>query len=136
MTNTNATPEQITINTQINFGLTDFANTLLLNYQEPNTTTCLFQLSQNFIAVANTVNQVIDLATMFSSINTAVLYGIVDISNPGQQVNIGMASSGSRFNMNPGGFFLVRANGSSPTLFVDNPSSSVNAILQVFCLAN
>lgn len=137
MANTNATPQQIQINAQACFGLSQSTNNLVVNYQEPNTTTALFKGIEELSIPANTVNNTINLANYFTAINTALLWGLQDISNPGQQVNIGMASSGTRFSMAPSGFFLIRVNGgSSPILYIDNPSLTTSAILQLIVLAN
>ena len=140
MSNTNLTAQQVVISAQVNFGLSDFANALILNYQEPNTTTCLsYAATAPQVVLANTNNVAFNLQSIFSAINTAVLIGFVDISNPGQQVNWGLASSGPRFYQNPSGFTLIRTNqaiATLPTVYIDNPSANMNALLQFFCLAN
>ena len=133
---TNTTAQQVEINAQVNWGLSEFANSLLLNYQEPNTTTALFNSSITVVVPAATNNYQVNLATTFPFLNDAIVYGIKDMSNPGQQVDIGLASSGQRFSMAPGGFFVIRVDGSAPTLYIDNPSVSDAAILQVFTMGN
>jgi hypothetical protein len=133
---TNALDQEIEINAAVSFGLSYFGNTSLLQYVEPTTTKAKFQNSSTVVLSPNTTNNPINLATLFPSLNTALVYGIKDMSQPGQQVNVGMAAGGSRFNMAPGGFFLVRVSGSSPTIYADNPSLTKFAIVQVFSLGN
>lgn len=135
MTTTNATPQNVTINAQVLWGLSNLNASQLLSYTEPTTTTALFSLTTTFFAAATTNNQTVNLATLFPNINSAILYGIADISNPGVSVSIGLASGGTRFTMAAGGFFLVRVSGSSPTVYIDN-AGSTTAVLQIFCLAN
>lgn len=134
----NLTTQQIEINAQVNFGLSDFTNSLLLNYQEPNSTTASTSNSATVTVTANTTDNQVNLSTLFpiTATNNAICYGVVDISNPGQQVNIGLAAGGSRFNMAPSGFMLIRVTGSKPTLYIDNPSATVTAVLKVFCLTS
>jgi hypothetical protein len=133
---TNATSQQVQINSQIIFGLAQNNNTVLLNYIEPDTTMALFSGSLVVVVPPNTNNNTYNLTTLFPVANTPILWGMVDISNPGQQVNWGLASSGARFDMNPNGFFVCRVNGSAPTLYIDNPSASVDALIQLFVLSN
>lgn len=133
---TNASSQQIEINAQTQFGLSYSGNTSLMNYVEPGTTTSRFGLSTTVFVAPSTTDQQINLATLFPFINSAQLWGMQDISNPGQQLNWGLASGGQRFQMNPGGFFECRVTGSAPILYIDNPSSSSYVILKVFCIAN
>ena len=121
---------------QAAYGLGYQSNSVLMNYCEPGTTQSLFGNSNTVFVPANTTGQAINLATMFPNINSALLWGIQDISNPGQLVSIGMAANGSRYTLAPGGFQVTRVSGSAPTLYVDNPSTNNYAILKVFCLAN
>ena len=132
----NGQANQIEINSQIAYGLGYQSNEVFLNYVEPGTTTALFGQTVTVAVPANTTNYPINLATMFPNVNTAIMYAVEDISNPGQQVSIGMDSGGSRFIMAPGGFFECRVNGSSPTLYVDNASVNQYALLKVVCIAN
>ncbi len=134
------TPTQFECSAQVNFGLNNYGNTAIFSYNEPNTNTVAFQQIQQEFVAANTTNNSYNLATIFSQINTGAVVGWYDATpSPGQQLNWGMASSGSRFNMLPQGFSLLRINNTAatlPTIFVDNPSSSVVAILVFFILAN
>lgn len=139
MPNTNASPQQCEISAQVNYGLSSMQNALILDYNEPDTTTVLFYASTPQVVTANTNNSTFNLQTLFAGINTAVAIGWSDISNPGQEIDWGLALSGSRFKMNPNGFTLIRVNqalASLPTIYIDNPSVSVNALIQFFCLAN
>lgn len=133
---TNATPTQVTIDADIIFGLAQWANMPLFRYIEPTSTTCLFAESATVVVPPATSNQAVNLATLFPSINTAVAYCVTDISYPGQQVSIGMASGGSRFTLAANGFLMARVNGTAPTLYVDNASASASAILRVVAIGN
>jgi len=135
-TYSNAAPQQVQINSQICFGLSQNNNTVLQNYIEPNTTTALFQATLVVVVTANTTNNTYNLATLFPVANTPILWGMEDISSPGQQVNWGLASGGQRFNMAPNGYFVCRVAGGAPTLYIDNPSMSVNALIQLFVISN
>lgn len=133
---TNATDQQVEINGQVSFGLSYFGNTNLLNYAEPGTTTAKFQGSAVVMVPPSTTDQAVSLSSLFANISTPICIGLKDISNPGQQCNWGMAAAGTRFNMAAGGFSLMRVNGSRPTLYLDNPSSTSYCIVQVFCMGN
>lgn len=133
---TNAAAQQVQINSQVVYGLSENNNTVLQNYIEPSTTTALFQGSIVVVVTANTTNNTYNLATLFPVANTPIFWGVMDISTPGQQVNIGLASGGARFSVSPNGFINVRTNGAFPTLYIDNPSASTNAILQIYMLSN
>ncbi len=131
------TAQQVIIAGQLAFGLGWSATTVLMNYQEPSTTTCTLQASSVVKIPKNTTNNTINLATLFPAVTTAVAYSIADItSSPGQQVAVGMASSGSRFQMAPMGMMMFRVNGSSPTLYCDNASMTTDAYLSVSCMGN
>ena len=132
----NAQANQIEINAQVAYGLGYQSNTVLMNYVEPGTTTALFNETVTVAVPANTTNYPINLATMFPNINSAILYGVADISNPGQQFSLGMDSSGARLTIAPGGFGMWRVNGSAPTLYVDNPSSNLYCLIKVMCIGN
>lgn len=140
MPNTNAAPQQVSLTAQVNFGLSSFVNNQILNYEEPSTTTCLFDwLSPPQVITANTNNVQFNLATLLSGINTAVVIGWKDVSDPGQQINWGLTSGGARFDMAANGFTLLRlSQGQStlPIVYFDNPSLTVNALIQFFSLAN
>jgi hypothetical protein len=136
MTYTNASPQQVQISSQICFGLSQNNNTVLQNYNEVSTTTALFQGSIDVPVPANSTNNAFNLATLFPVANTPLLWGIQDISNPGTQVNVGLSSSGPRFNLNPNGYLTARVNGGAPTIYIDNPSMSNGAIIQLFLLSN
>jgi hypothetical protein len=136
---TNATPVQFELNAQVNYGLSYLGNATVFTYAEPNQSTALFSTSQTVLIPANSTNNTVNLATLFPNVNNPLVFVLTDISNPGQEMNIGMASGGSRFDMNPNGFFMFRVSqstGSCPTLYIDNPSSNMSAFLQVTCLAN
>ena len=133
---TNTTPQQVEINAQVNWGLSEFTSSLLLNYQEPNTTTALFSATITVVVPINTTNNAYNLATLFPADNSPLLFGLADLSQPGQQLNWGLASSDGRFQMAPGGFALMRVNGGAPTIYVDNPSTTQPAVLQIFSLSN
>jgi hypothetical protein len=135
-TYTNAAPQQVQINSQIVFGLAQNNNTVLQNYIEPNTTTALFPGMLLVVVPANSTNNAYNLATLFPLANTPIMWGIMDVSNPGQQINVGLAASGQRFMLNPNGYLTARVNGGAPTLYIDNPSASVNALIQLFMLSN
>ena len=115
---TNAAANQIEINAQVSYGLGWQANTNLLNYIEPGTTTALFANSTTVFIPPNTIDQQINLATLFPNINTAVLWGVADISNPGQPFSLGMAAGGARYAIAAGGFQINRVAGSAPVLYV------------------
>ena len=137
MTNpNNATAQQVEINCQVNFGLSDSAYSMLLNYQEPSTTTGLFNSSLIVEVPANTTAQSIDLSSLFTFVNSALVLTIADISSPGQQVNIGLTSSSARLNIAASGFMAVRVTGVLPTLYADNPSANTAAILQIGIISN
>lgn len=133
---TNTSPEQIEINAQVNFGLSLTISDLLLDYQEPNTTTALFRGATTIVVPANTSNQQIVLSTLFPAVNSFICYGLQDVSNPGQAVNIGLASGGARVPLAAGGFSLTRVSGSVPTIFVDNASVTTPCILRIFAMGN
>ena len=131
------TAQQVIISGQVAYGLGWNATTVLLNYAEPSTTTCTWESSTVIEIPENTTNNQINLASLFPGVTTAVVYGWQDVTaSPGQQLNWGLASSGARFDMAPAGFTVIRVTGSSPTIFVDNPSASQNAYLQVSCMGN
>jgi hypothetical protein len=136
---TNAQPQQFQCSAQVNFGLSDQSNSLLLNYQEPNGNTALYQFTQTQFVPANSTNNAYNLASMFAASNTPAVIGWYDASNPGQQMNWGMQSGGSRFDMNLNGFTLLRvtnATATLPTIYVDNPSPGNVGILVFFCISN
>ena len=134
---TNANTQNITIDAQVGMGLQNMPASRLLYYEEPSTTTAKFADTSTIVIPPNTVDQVLNLATLFPGINTALVFVIADItSSPGVPINFGMAAGGARFNMAAMGFFVVRVNGSAPTLYLDNPSLTQNGILQVSVLAN
>jgi hypothetical protein len=133
---TNANPSQIEIDGQVSFGLGYGTNTNLFNYQEPGTTTCLFNGSTTVFIPPSTTNQAVNLTTLFPYINTPVLWGWCDISNPGQAVTWSLTSSGATIDMAPGGFSLFRVNGGAPTIYFNNADMANTAIIRVFFLAN
>lgn len=133
---TNAASEQIEINAQVNFGLSLTVSDLLLDYEEPNSTTALFRGASTVVVPQNTSNQQIVLSTLFPGFNSYICFGIQDISNPGQAINFGLTSGGARIPMAAGGFSLQRVSGSVPTIFVDNTSVTTPAILRVFAIGN
>ena len=133
---TNATPQQFELNAQTNYGLSYLGNATTFSYAEPNTSTALFSLSQTFLIPANSTENTINLATAFPVVNSALVYTISDMSNPGLQTSIGTATGANKFIMNPNGFMMIRAKGSAPILYIDNPSINMSAFLQVTVLAN
>ena len=132
----NAQANQIEINAQVAYGLGYQSNSTLMNYIEPGTTTALFGNAQTLFIPPNTTDQMVVLAALFPSINSAVLWGVQDISNPGQSISIGTATGTNKFTLAPGGFLLSRVNGSAPTLYVTNPSPNTYSILKLILLAN
>lgn len=133
---TNAQNLQVEIASQAVLGLSYGVNQTLQNYNENGSTTARFALSQTIFVPPNTTDQSINLATLFPSINSAIMWGVSDISSPGQAWSFGMAAGGSRFDINPGGYFSARVNGSAPTIFVDNPSATSYVVLKVWGIAN
>jgi hypothetical protein len=132
----NAQPNQVEINAQVAYGLGYQSNSVLMNYIEPGTTTALFGNSATVFVPASTTDQVVNLATLFPYINSAELWAVEDISNPGQSVLIGTATGSNKFTLAPGGFFEARVYGSAPTLYISNPSTNQYAILKFINLAN
>ena len=133
---TNAQANQIEINAQVAYGLGYQSNTVLMNYCEPGTTTALFNMSNTVVIPPATTDYAVNLSTMFPSINSAVCWGVEDISNPGQAFSLKMDPGGNSFSVAPSGFVLTRVNGSAPTLYLDNTSTTNYAIIKVFCIAN
>ena len=113
---TNAQANQIEINAQVAYGLGYQSNTVVI----PPATT----------------DYAVNLSTMFPSINSAVCWGVEDISNPEQAFSFKMDPGGNSFSVAPSGFVLTRVNGSAPTLYLDNTSTTNYAIIKVFCIAN
>lgn len=133
---TNAAEQNVCIQAQVAFGLGLFSNQSLLNYSEPSTTTAKFSNSTTVAVPPSTSNQQINLSTLFPNIATPILFGMSDISDPGQAVDWGLASGGTRFPMAAGGFMITRVSGTGPVVYVDNDSTTEYALLQVFCLGN
>lgn len=133
---TNATAQQVQINSQIIFGLSQNNNSVLQNYIEPNTTTALFAGSLPVVVPADSVNNEYNLSTLFPLANSPILWGLEDKSNPGQQVNVGLTASGPRFFINPNGYLTARVNGGAPILYIDNPSANSAALLMLFMMSN
>lgn len=152
----NAAPNQVEINAQVAYGLGYQSNTVLMNYIEPGTTTAQFNETSTVRIPPNAMSYPVNLEFLFPGVYTPILWGIKDVSNPGQTFNLGMCYGGGealkprdttpkgvvhRFGSNaltiaPGGFMIARCNGGFPTFYVDNPSSTQYVLLQVFCLAN
>jgi hypothetical protein len=134
----NATANQIEINTQVSYGLGFQNNTNLIDYVEPGTTTALYNGQTTVFIPPSTTDQAINLATLFPYVNTPLLWGVQDISNPGQSFSLAMAASAGsqKFTIAPGGFQINRVNGSAPILYVSNSDPSNYVILKVFMLAN
>lgn len=136
---TNLRAQQIEINSQCSFGLGYQSNQTLMNYVEPGTTTANFALSTTIFVPPSTTAQAVNLATLFPNITTAILYGVADLSYPGQEVLISMKSDGT----NPmpqaaGGFSQWRVNcpiADAPTLYLTNEDADNYCIVKVFCLA-
>jgi len=132
----NAQPNQIEINAQVAYGLGYQSNSSLLNYIEPGTTTALFGNATTIFVPPATADQTVNLAALFPNINQAVLWGVQDISNPGQSVSIGTAAGSNKFTLAAGGFLLSRVYGSAPTLYIINSSPNTYSVLKLVCLAN
>ena len=132
-----ATPQQIQIGQQFVFGMQSVFPNTLFSYQEPYTTTCQLSGSTIISVPANTSNQAISIAALFPAFVNPVAIGIVEVTSPSQQVNIGLASGGARIHLAEGGFATFRVSTTNlPTFYVDNPSATDAALIQVFGLSN
>lgn len=130
------TSNQVQISSQLCFGIQNQYPNILLQYQEPSTTTAQFVGSTTVVIPANTANNTIDTATLFPGFQTPVAFGIQEITNPSLPVNIGLDSSGARLQMAPGGFMVFRVAGGTPTFYVDNPSLTTAAVVTIVGISN
>ena len=130
-----ATAQQIQIAAQVAFGLSNEYPNVLFQYTEPTTTTAGLAASTIVQIPANTTDNAIVTATLFPGFTTPLLWGIAEMTNPGIQLNVGLASGGARLHMAVGGFWITRVNGTGTTFYIDNASSSI-ALLNVFALSN
>lgn len=137
---TNATAQQVEINSQVAFGLGYQSNQTLMNYVAPGTLTAKFALQTTVFIPPSTTAQAVNLATLFPFINTAIVYGLQDITAAGQAITVSMKSDGTNgMPQAAGGFSEWRVNcaiASAPTLYLTNSDATNYAIVKVFCLAN
>lgn len=131
-----ANPNQIQFGCQVVDGMQNQYPNVLLQYQEPSTTTCQFSGAIVVPVFANSTNTQINTATIFGGFTVPVLVGIQEITSPSLPVNIGLTSSGPRLQLAPGGILVVRLNAGFPTFYVDNTSTNSTALLRVFMLSN
>lgn len=131
-----ASAQQIQVSGQLCFGTQNVYPNVLFQYQESGLTTAQYGGSTTISIPANTTNQAINTATLFPGIVTPVAFVVQEITNPPQQLNIGLASGGARIDLNPQGFLMVRVSGGFPTFYLDNPSMSEAALVQVSYLSN
>jgi hypothetical protein len=131
-----ATAQQIQLSTQVIFGMQQQYSSPIFNYTEPSTTTAQYFGNTTVSIPANSTNNVINTATLFPAWNTPVCIGIAEITTPSLNLNVGLSSGGPRFQLAPGGYLVYRSNGGLPSIYVDNPSASSAALVQVFGLSN
>lgn len=129
------TSQQVNISGQMAFGTQQVYPNVLFQYQEPGTTTAQFSGSTTIAIAGSTSNVAVNTATLFPGVNTPICYVLQEITNPPQQLNVGLASGGARLDLNPQGFLMVRVVGGTPTFYVDNPESTPG-LLQVSVLSN
>ncbi len=127
--------QNVQISSQVVMGLQGIYPDILLQYQEPTTTTAQFAGSTTVVIPANTTGNVVSCATLFPAFASPVCIGLQDVTNPGQQVNVGTSTDDGRINMAASGFFVYRVADGLPTFYIDNPGDS-DAAIRVFGLSN
>lgn len=131
-----STAQQFQISTQVAFGMGNQFPDLLYYYQEPTSNTAVMDGSTNVVINANSTNTAISTATLFPGVNTPVLWGIAEITNPALPLAVGLSSSGPRMQMAAGGFWITRVASGSPTFYVDNTDPANKALVRVFMISN
>lgn len=129
--------QNITIGVDVGTGYGGVLGNNVYSYLEPFSTTCQFGGSRQVVVPVNTTNFVVDTGTLFSGFAVPVALGLADTTaSPGVKLNVGMASSGPRIHLAPRGFFYTRTASGFPVFYVDNPSLTQPAVVQVFMLGN
>lgn len=126
------TDQNISLNMQVGFGLQENPAQLALNYSESITTTAKYLNNYTETIAANTTNNQVDLATIFAGITEPIAFGMQVLDeSPGNPVNWGLASSGTRFGLGATGALLIRLSPDEtlPTLYIDNPSLTLSTTL-------
>lgn len=131
-----STAQNIEINSQVVFGLQSAFPNMLFQYKEPSTTTAQMQGSTIVLIPANSVDNAVNLATLFPGFNMPLIFGVAEVTSPSRALNIGLSAGGPRINLAATGFMLWRANGAFNTLYVDNASLTEPALLRVFGMGN
>lgn len=131
------TANNIILNSQLGFGTQAAYPNVLFQYVEPVATTAQMNGSTIVKVTANTTDNAYSMATLFPGWVTPVAIGIADVTDPGIQTNIGLSSGGPRLHMAANGFLLMRVDTSNmPTLYIDNPSATDDALIQIFGISN
>lgn len=136
----NTTPQFITYSIQAFLGLADYQSNNIVpqpNNSVPNTLMGSFYGTTQISIPMNTVNNTFSFASQWPLANEGLVVTVSDVSNPGQAVNIGLASSGTRIPLaaGPGPGMSFYISGQMPVLYIDNPSMTANAILQIGIIA-
>lgn len=125
--------QNVQISSQVAFGLQSAYPEILLQYQEPSTTTAQFSGATTITIPANTTDNTINTATLFSGITTPIVMGFVDVTNPGVSIGIGTAADDTRIEMAAGGFIIYRTASGMPTFYADNATDN-DANIRVFVM--
>lgn len=131
-----STAQNIQLSSQMVFGLQNVYPNTIFQYQEPSTTTAQFSGSTAVTIPANSTDNVVDTATLFPAFGTPVCFGLHEVTSPALPLNIGLSAGGPRIQMNAAGFMIFRVAAGNPVFYVDNPSATDDAALQVFGMSN
>lgn len=100
------------------------ANRTLANYNEPSQTTAAYGNLSSVTIPAGTVDNAINLATLFPNIVTMTTLTLADITaSPGQQTSFGFTGGGLKIPIAAAGIIAIRTAGALPTIYFNNAGS-------------
>ncbi len=129
--------QNVTIGVNVGTGYGGVLSDNVYSYLEPAATTCQFGGTRQVVVPPSSTSFPIDTSLIFSGFAVPIAFGLADTTeSPGQKLNVGMSVGGPRMHMAARGFIYSRTNGGFPVFYVDNPSLTQPAVVQVFMLGN